>query len=328
MNRPDRPLELEPFGERRWRSYLTLAVRAFGPHSYQADERYIRWLYDECPMPADGAVVADGEQVVGCLHKFRLPWRIDGAQHRVATAHNLYVAPEYRGGVGTMLILHTMRGESAIFIPGAAGAAGTMYEKLRWQQIGTEWHRLVSPSWPGAWRAMSGGAAAYDAMSHGGMVMTSTPHAEAIDACIEALNAVAGMRPLWSRETFVWRFFHRFGPRHVLASLDGAAFALFSCGVRNRVRLARLIDAAYDDADRFATLMRWATKELARRGVLLAWSYSASDDLNRQMARLGWRTIAHAPRSFLYLRKGSSAAPAALNASAGDFGFESIRDHR
>ena len=77
---------------------------------------------------------------------------------------------------------------------------------------------------------------------------------------------------------------------------------------------------------RRTALMSWATNALARRGALVAWSYSSRAHLTRPVTRLGWQAIEDLPRSFLHLRKGVPAAPAALNASAGDFGFESIRD--
>jgi hypothetical protein len=59
---------------------------------------------------------------------------------------------------------------------------------------------------------------------------------------------------------------------------------------------------------------------------LVAWSYSSRAHLTREVTRLGWRALDDPPRSFLHLRTGGAATPAALNASAGDFGFESIRD--
>jgi hypothetical protein len=161
-----------------------------------------------------------------------------------------------------MLVLHAMRGEAAIFIPGAADTVAAMYEKLRWPSIETRWFRLLSPSVTGALHAITGRAAMYDSRARGAMRITAAPTEEPIDACIEAFNGVATgavMRPYWA---------------------------------------------------------------------LLAWSYSSRAELNDVIAKLGWRPIENAPRSFLYRRRVSSATPAAVNASAGDFGFESILDHR
>jgi hypothetical protein len=143
VSEPSAP-EVEPFAEPWLRPYLDFAAAAFGAHAYQADERYTRWLYDENPHGAasDGAVVIDGGQVIGCLNKIRLLWHLDGQRQLVATAHNLYVQPESRRGLGAMLVLHAMRGEAAIFIPGAPDTVAAMYEKLRWPSIETRWCAL------------------------------------------------------------------------------------------------------------------------------------------------------------------------------------------
>jgi hypothetical protein len=332
MSQPDPALfEVLPFSEKRLSAYLDFASRAFGPLSYQADERYIRWMYDVSPHGAlsDCALVAHGERIVGCLHKFRLMWRIDKEQALVATAHNLFVDPDYRSGLGATLILAAMRGETAIYVPGASGAAGLMYEKLRWHSIACQWYRRVRPSPLGLLRAIGKGSSVYDDGERGELRLTSAPDGDTIDACVAALNDVAGesASPVWSRETFVWRFFHPLGPRHLLARSGSRTLAIFSCGVRKRIRIARLMDAAFDDRERFVELLRWTTRLLARRGVVVSWSYSSHEALNAVIAELRWTAITQAPRSFLFRRGAGAPRAAAIHASAGDFGFESILDH-
>ena len=332
MSRPDPALfEVLPFSEKCLSSYLGFASRAFGPRSYQADERYIRWMYNESPHGAlsDCALVAYGERIVGCIHKLRLTWRIDKERALVATAHNLFVDPDYRSGLGATLILAAMRGETAIFVPGAAGAAGLMYEKLRWHSIACHWYRRLWPSPLGLLRAVGKGSAIYDDGGRGELQLTSAPNGDTIDACVATLNDLAGesARPVWSRETFVWRFLHPLGPRHLLARSGNRTFAIFSCGLRKRIRIARLMDAAFDDRERFVELLRWTTGVLARRGVVVSWSYSSHEALNAVIAELQWKAIAPAPRSFLFRRGAGAPHAAAINASAGDFGFESILDH-
>jgi hypothetical protein len=333
VSRPDpADVELRPLSERRLGPYLDFASRAFGPRSYQADERYIRWLYDESPHGAlsDCALVASGERIVGCLHKLRLTWRIGQADAPVATVHNLFVDPDHRGGLGATLVLAAMRGETAIFVPGAAGAAGFIYERLRWPEIHCQWHRRVWKSPLGLLRAAGNASVVYSDAGQDDLRLTFHPDEDTIGACLAALNDTAGesARPIWTRETFGWRFLHPLGPRHLLASSGSRSFAIFSCGVRRGVRMARLIDAAFDDRDRIVALLRWTTRLLARRGVMVSWSYSSRELLNAAVADLRWTAMAQPPRSFLFRRRAGAPHSTAINASAGDFGFESIRDHR
>jgi hypothetical protein len=113
------PLEVLPFSEKWLSAYLDFASRAFGPRSYQADERYLRWMYNESPHGSlsDCVIAVDGERIVGCLHKLRLTWRIDTQEALVATAHNLFVEPDYRRGVGATLILAAMRARRRSTLP-------------------------------------------------------------------------------------------------------------------------------------------------------------------------------------------------------------------
>jgi hypothetical protein len=203
-----------------------------------------------------------------------------------------------------------------------------MYEALRWPEITCQWRRRVWTSPLGLLRATGRGSAVYEAGGRGELLITPTPDEKTIDACAAALNDLAGesARPVWSRQRFVWRFLHPFGPRHLIARSGNRTFAIFSCGVRKGIRIGRLVDAAFDDRERFVELLRWATRLLARRGVVVSWSCSSHAALNAAIAELRWKAITPAPRSFFFRRGADPPAAAAVNASAGDFGFESILD--
>ncbi|MEZ4288858.1 MAG: GNAT family N-acetyltransferase [Polyangiales bacterium] len=345
MNDPT--IQWRPYEPSMWASYRSFAERNFGANSYQARESFLQWLYIDDPHAAsdykDFLVGVANERVVGCMHKMRISWRIDGVEVSVPAVHDLMVDPEYRSGLGAMLMLAALRKEEHAFIAGTVGDVSLMYEKIGCQPLQTFWgRRMLSPlsgalSWAitKARRGSDDGVRLPSGLRENGgtsMLITTAP----TDAELKAIaNAMQKRRsntpsPAWSSETLRWRFFSEHGPKHLLVLSDGedgfADFLIFSLGPHHGLSVVRLLEASTSTSQNFASLLNAHTKTLRQFGAHVLLVYSADPSTIDGLQRAGIRAIDNPPRSFLYHRnKKKPFAHYAIPAAAADFGLEAIR---
>ena len=144
-------LKIVPYSGAYLQSYQNFARRNWGERCYQQTEKYLRWLYQENPCadkenPFLILLEPQHNEVVGVMHKMRLPWLIDGQKVLVSSIHNLLVDRNYRRGSGLLLITAALKGETGVLCPGVLPPLSAAYKMLRCQEIDALWFRkIISP---------------------------------------------------------------------------------------------------------------------------------------------------------------------------------------
>ena len=330
-------------------AYLNFAATQFGATTSAANERYLSWLYEQNPFGGQWsdslmAVTTTGD-VVGCVHAMNVPWRIGNERVVVPAIHNLMVAPEYRQGIGTKMVMKTLQQHDLSIIPSAVGPLGLLYQRLKCVPLTSSWYRRVlrplKVGWQlGAQKVMGWNPAACHFPQ--GILATRLPSAHSAawwgtaptdseleqlaDAFNEARTTTIG--PEFSPEFLRWRFFHELGPRHAVVWLEESGrisdAIILSLGPRHGFNVGRIIAARASEMNRFAALVKLAEHLIRRHGGTLLFTFCASPELNQVYAEMGWKPQANGPQTFLSARKGTPPTAISFNGEAVDIGFEAL----
>ena len=137
-----RPLQSDDLGP-----YRRFCDELFGRDAYQGRTTYLDWLYEDNPVGRglDDCLIATEPSgaIVGCIHRLRLPWQIEGRVAVIPSLHNLMIAEAFRGGAGFFLLTRAVKGESHALIPGVTGPLAQAYVRMGYQRLDTRWYRRV-----------------------------------------------------------------------------------------------------------------------------------------------------------------------------------------
>jgi hypothetical protein len=344
-------VRLEAYQDSMFEAYAEFALRQFGRGAYQATRRYLGWLYDDNPVGRpdgkrqDFIVCRQGEQVVGCIHKMRLRWRVKDEALEIPVLHNWMVAPEHRHGMGSLLLTAAFRGEAHALIPASEGELVDMYRRLRCEEVPlSSYRRFLSPVRGGIRYLIAQGgknhlfgpfryqevAREVTRRKDSEVGVAVEPSPQTIEILAAAANRPGGdgaVRPDWTGGSFHWRFFHPRGPRHLLLQHvdDPGSFLILGAGDHRGLVVGRIIEVVCPDFDRFRALVEKAQEVLRALGAHVMLVYSADDWLNEMLARYGLRPLGDThPAFFFHASSRARFGTVALHGSAIDYGFEAL----
>lgn len=329
-------------------AYLAFARAAYGPYAYQAQARYLRWLY-ESPGSAgrgyeDAKLAVEGDVVVGCIHKMRYRVRTGDELAELACPHNLFVNESHRHGAGLALIMESFKDEKHIFLMGVMPPVTAIYEKLRCKPIPAYWHRaILNPltalvSYPLSRVAPRHAEAVVERvvdlaclLGRVGSCRVSraedTANARASLAELKRVSG-AGTSTAWDDAAITHRFLHPDAPRHLIFEVTRArhhGVAVVSVGIRRGLVAARIVECAASSQD-FTARVVCAVRRLMRvAGANVLLGYTTSEASHRAFEGAGFGAQRVSPSSLALSRRGAMPIPIELGGGAGDFGFEAIR---
>lgn len=330
-------------------AYLAFARAAYGPHAYQSQARYLRWLY-ETPGSLgrgyeDAKLAVDGGVVVGCIHKMRYRIRTGDELAELACPHNLFVNASHRHGAGLALIMESFKDEKHIFLMGVMPPVTAIYEKLRCKPIPAYWHRaILNPvtalvAYPLSRFARRYAEAVVERIVDLACVLgrLGACHVSRADDSADARRALAALRrgdtvgtaTTWDDEAITHRFLHHDAPQHLIFELAGASprgVAVVSVGLRRGLVAARIVESAASSGDSMATVIRAVRRCMRAAGANVLLGYTTSEDMHRAFGAAGLSVQPEAPCSYVLSRRGGSMrTPIELGGGSGDFGFEAIK---
>ena len=330
--------------------YQVFACDNFGQEAYQGTEGYIRWLYDENPCTVRGetgmvvAVTDEDNAVVGCLHTMQLEWRIHGRVHAVPTVHDIMVSEDHRTGLGAMLLMKSIGDTRYAFVAGATPPFTAVYRELGWHKMRVSWYRRILTPLRTAMQLLAGrtgvgrSPAIYFqdvSIGSGGWTWTTCPGNGTLECVAHRLNRRGENKvaPTWTTKQLYWRFFHPFGPRHLMIYRGGDAeiedFCILSLGPRKGLALARVVEIAARSQKDLADLLDEIDKCIREFGAHALSIYCGSRELNIMYESLGWKNMTTSPDSYFFSNNSMAATTEySTNGSAADIGFEAIRTVR
>lgn len=309
----------------------------FGERSYQGTQAYLDWLYAENPCAKgfeDCLVAVEEEEIVGCMHRMRLPLAGHAGAQTLDSLQNHIVSPDVKSGVGLMLLRRSAKEAEAAFSPGVNARLAAAYRQLRHPEVPTFWLwkplrpvkaaiqlalAKVSPSRREG-TAILAPAKAQRAVGRG-VSVTTRPSEEALQAMAEAMTArFAGSgKPhvAWTRELVRWRYFSQGGPASLLIGSPGTSpWAILSYGVRNGLSVARLMEYE-EEGD--PGLMRDVIRAARGLGASALFAYTTEEPMKDRLLAAGLKLRKDPPSSFVL------GAPAlTVGAGAADLGFEAL----
>jgi hypothetical protein len=332
-------ISIRPLGSDDRLTYRRFCQTMFGRDSYQARSTYLDWLYNDNPTGRglDDCLIATEPSgaVVGCIHRLRLPWLVDGRHVDIPSLHNLMIAEAFRGGAGFFMLMRAVKGESHALIPGVTGNLAEAYVRMGYQRVNTRWYRrvlrvdravaqMLLHRLRGRGDRPRGKLAAPSA---DGLAVSVGPDDATAAEIAAALNANAGSDPHvahvdWSRELVQWRFFATRGPRHLFARDEGdGSFAIVSVGPRHGVTVARLV--AWSPVALRSRFLQRLGRMAADLGASVLLAYDARPAGAQTLATGGIAPMRSAPMSFLYAR---DKQPLTIDLDGGgtDLGFEAL----
>lgn len=313
---------------------LDFMTDSFGSGCYQSQRRYFDWLYERNPATRgieDCIVALDGSEIVGCVHRMRLPFIIDGRHTTMVSLQNHVISPRIRGGAGIMLLQKAVRGEEVSFSPGVAGRLGEAYRRLGYNEIPSYWFmRGLSPVRAAVqvgWARLLRGKTAEARIASGsitnaglpGTTVTATPDPQQLCRLAAGMESQqkGGQYVPWTVEMLRWRYFSPDGPLHLfLEQRDTDARAVISFGNRSGVDVVRLVEYQ-PGAD--TGFMKEVLKVARRIGGAVALGYSTRPEFRDQLLSGGWKPRKDPPSSFSIGSDGLS-----VSAAATDVGLEAI----
>ena len=318
---------------------LAFSCQVFGANSYQTDPKYYNWLYKLNPFAKrlDCCAAFDGSELVGVIHKMRLPLGGENSGRMIACLHNHIVKTDARAGVGFMLLKKAQKHEFSVFAPGVSGKTKLLYKNLNFSEIKTSWQvKPLAPlklSWQILRSSLWSPKNANNSFpkpsvvsSNKGMTATLVPSEAQIDRISSFLNNDIDrglsntISVLWTCELVRWRFFSDIGPKHLLVhDQEMSRFAVVSLGSKSGVRVARLILISSNDSSVLVTQIGKIARQF---GATLFMGYSQDANLTSGLAKARWKERRIETSGYFINQLGKS-----LNGGAPitDFGFESLQ---
>ena len=323
-------------------SYRGFCEELFGRDAYQGRSTYLDWLYEDNPVGRglDDCLVATEPlgAIVGCIHRLRLPWRIDDRVAIIPSLHNLMIAEAFRGGAGFFMLTRAVKGESHALIPGVTGPLAQAYERMGYQRLDTRWYRRVVRKDRavaqtllhrlGRSRSDSSSKRTHRAIDQRPGRYRESRRCDRRGRCSGA-ERKRGERYRRCPRRLVyraraWRFFAQRGPRHVLARdlLDGS-FAIVSVGPRHGVTVARIL--AWSPIVLSSGFLARLGRMAVGLGASVLLAYDARPNGAETLSIAGLRPMGSPPMSFLYAR---DKRPLSVDLDGGgtDLGFEALPD--
>lgn len=337
-----------PFENRFLKNYQEFTKNNYGLNAYQCKENYIKWLYQENPLSKEKndfliGINSDNENIVGCIHKMQMEWVLNKETFRVPALHNLVVDSEYRHGIGFMLVMAAVSGEEQALMPGVENPFSSFYKTLKYQKINAFWYRkFLKPTSSGIFLLankflkVSAKENYFDSLNakkiNNNFIVDFSPSKDIMQQIAASLNNHDSQTfaPLWTGEQVKWRFFHPFGPQHILVyenfneSLEN--FALVSMGPRRGLNIARILSLKSSSNESLDALLTNVFNIVKNEGGHLIQFFSADSLINRSLISIGWNPVKHSPDTYIYHKnKSDTFENYAFTGSAGDFGFEAIK---
>jgi hypothetical protein len=330
-------------------AYQAFARQHFGAASHQAQRNYLRWIYEEAPHAPAGLeeaklAVIQG-RVIGCFHKMRLPWVWAGRAALVSSPHSLAVDPHFRTGVGFGLMAEAFRGESHQLLIGAGSSVTRIYEKLGARAVTSYWLRtLLNPFTVPVSAAMHRAPAVMDAVlarAHAALGRIPFPGKwidvesslgdERLSDVAETIHRNSGGRAhiQWTPDLLRWRFFSKFGPRHLLVRLgpggEARALAIVSLGAHRSLVLARTVEW-YAESERWGFWLSVVVRALLSVAGANAWFAMTTDPRRAALwRRFGFWNVRQPPMIYeLHSPRSESFGAICLGGAASDYGFDAI----
>jgi hypothetical protein len=310
----------------------------YGRGSYQSSRRYFDWLYQENPAArgVDDCIVAlDDGNIVGSVHRMRLPCLTPTGPATLTSLQNHVVSPKLRGGAGIMLLQRAVKGERVTLSPGVSGRLGEAYRRLGYDEVKSYWlMRVLSPiqaAFQGAGRTLSRGRwpntrprlsdRQLSGSNAGRVQLTLNPTGAQLARIAEFLvsqaREQAGAYVAWDAELVRWRYFSPTGPRHIFVEQPATrAWAVFSYGVKSRLNVARLLE---HDAAGDRNFMHDVLRSARRIGASVGLAYTTRTGVKEQLLAAGWRLRSDPPSSFSF-----GAGGVSISGGATDVGFEAL----
>lgn len=343
----DIPTVITPLSKELVGTYLRFASKAFGPNSYQSNPDYLRWLYEENPATrgiSDALVAVRGSELVGCIHKMRMRWYLSGTIAEIPSLHNTMVLPNHRFGIGGLLIAKSLKGEKAVFVPGAVGEVADLLGRLGFRDAGATWRLSLTKPISAAISVIKKKMASKRLLFSGKMMrdasLSCVVNREVLASdvlCDEICgflnhrggNAMSDARHEWQRDMFRWRVLHPIGPAHVLCLCRDKAVinaaAILTVSYRKGLRLGRVVawNAAPKALKRFLPIV---LKEFDRLGAeVVIWGGGGKSD-TILFEEMGWGKARLVPRSFFKSPAGGDITGCTFQPATGDYGLESINE--
>jgi hypothetical protein len=336
-------ITIVPYEEKYFDSYAELVQKYFGKNCFQANRKFIEWLYESPHQKASDFCIAITEQnkVVGFGNKMRLTWSVNGELIPVATGHNLLVAAEHRTGIGIKIIYTHLMTEKYVLVLASTPPLSNLHGKLG-QQIPTCWYRKVICPIKGAAIKLGRKLNIYNKnnielnkniennFSTDTYGISLRPDDDTINSIIQILNNKneIGAFPFWNYGEFYWRFFHEKGPKHVLIynkiKDTYKDFLIISLGIHKDFNLARIVEMSATSSQSLHALLSWGETVLKKLNAHVLSIVCGDERLNGMLQECGWTPQKNSPNSFFLTKNRRKTIESfSFNGSAGDFGFES-----
>ncbi len=329
------------FSDQYLDSYRRFAEEQYGRGCYQGLKEYLDWLYRWNPSAIgydDFLVGVIGEsEVVGCIHRMRLPWLIDGKECFCPTLHNLAVRPEYRFGTGFWLLKKSLHLQEHALIPGVVPPLSEAYRHMQCQPVPSRWFRRVTKKFSGALtlglsRATGGVLQprryfGTEVREVEGCRLTMDPGCDQLERLAASLNRSAMRDQVrWDRELVKWRFFHRPGPRHALVESAGdpEAQAVVSLGPRSGVTVGRIVVLVEAWIRMGTPGIQTLSRILRRNGAHVVLAMTTRDDVASLLAQARFAEYPTQPETYLFHRDRRFTQQSVVGSEMTDIGLESI----
>ena len=310
-----------PFEDSFFKNYQKFTWKHFGELSYQAKKNYIRWLYQENPLSLKKqdfllGVSESENRVLGCIHKMRLLWSYEDGNIEVPALHNLMVDESYRHGTGFMLVMASVANEEHALMPGVGQPFTKFYQALKYQKIDASWY--IKPLKPiqGSFFFAANKLLSYRSQARffnssqndnslfKNWCATLSPGNTMLDQLAGSMNSKDSqvISPWWNTEQLKWRFFHPFGPRHILIyerfSETIKNFAIVSLGPHRGINLARILVLQSSSIESLKYLIENINRVIKLNGGHMVQFFCADKEINIELARIDWRSMKNSPDTY------------------------------
>jgi hypothetical protein len=316
-------------------SLINFSKKTFGDEEYQSSREYIEWLYTQNPYSEgySDCLIAKNEldEVVGCIHKMRLPLSSKTHLDTIASLQNLMVDEFHRAGLGILMLKKSFLNEKFIIAPGVSGDLKKAYRIYQFRELNGYWGRkILSPALLflnfieskilGKYFNLKKLNSAKDA----GIKFIIEP---TNDDLLDLKSIIKIYDPNhshhnWDINLIRWRYFSPTGPKHILVKSENSSSAmLISYGHRKNLKVARIIEA-FGGAN--INLIRNLMTGLKKAGISVLLAYTTSDKNSEIFKACGLLPVTPSPSTFTGGVDHVKHQTIDISAGLTDIGFESI----